>query len=60
MKINCPVPLFPQTPRRAQELALIALLLQIDTVMASSVDPDQMQQNVASALGLHCLPKSFF
>ena len=39
-----------------QELIIhFGLVYQIETLMANSVEPDEMPQNVASHLELHCL-----
>ena len=35
----------------------VFLRLEISFALANSVDPDEMPQNVALHLGLHCLPK---
>ena len=36
------------------------LSLKIDSVLANSVDPDEMPHNVAFHLGFNCLPKYLF
>ena len=41
-----------------KKFAVFTLSIQPDIPWANSVDPDQMQQNVASDQGLHCLPIS--
>ena len=39
-------------------LLLLSCFVEISELNANSVDPDQMPQNAASDLGLHCLPVS--
>ena len=36
------------------------MFVEISELCANSVDPDQMPHYVASDLGLHCLPVSFY
>ena len=42
---------------RVYFIAFILFLMEI--LLANNVDPDQMPHNVASDLGLHCLPMTF-
>ena len=41
-------------------LLVLSFIIEILVFNANSVDPDQMLQNAASDLGLHCSPMSFF
>ena len=39
---------------------IFIICIEMSLFNANSVDPDQMPHYVASDLGLHCLPKSFY
>ena len=41
-------------------ILLLPCFIEICVLNANSVDPDQMPQNAASDLGLHCLPVSLY
>ena len=42
------------------ETTLVASIIKAFYVIANSADPDQMPHTVASDMGLHCLPQSYF